>query len=227
MAFSARRNVGIGGVALAEVALAHLAAVMEPRPEPTRSKKKAKRVQAAAFDSARLRQAAAGIAALVSVILMAVTLATPRRSWDNSGRARGFGLDERYYPEEAAAFLQTIRYQGNIINNDRVGGILIFYGWPEWKVMADPRMEIRGEESLREWRLALHDAGEFRRVAERFGVEAVVVDQWEPYLKDFAQGLLDSGDWMIAWLDRPANTIVFLKRTPRWEGALKELGRPR
>ncbi|HUT54948.1 MAG TPA: hypothetical protein VM658_16280 [bacterium] len=206
LAVNARRNISFSSVALMGVLMAHLEILARTRP------------RLAAGRMAGL--AVAGIAVIICLSISALTLGQPYREWDQTRREPGFGLSRRYYPVPAAAFLKSIGYEGNIINNTRQGGFLIWYGWPRWKVFSESRMEIKGEESLALWNRVYRNQAEFRAVAELYHVEAVFVDQWDQYLQRFAAQVLADKDWALVFVDRDHNTLIFLKRVPRWHGVI-------
>jgi hypothetical protein len=202
LALNARRNISFSSVALMGVLMAHLEVITATRPRWLTGR--------------RLGLIFSGAAIVLSLSLSALTLGQPLRDWDQTGREPGFGFSRRYYPVPAAAFLKSIGYEGNIINNTRLGGFLIWYGWPQWKVFSESRMEIKGEESLRLWDQVYTDPAAFRAVVEKYHVEAVFVDQWDAYLRRFAANVSADPDWALVFVDREHDTLVFLKRGPRW-----------
>ncbi len=206
LAVNARRNISFSSVALMGVLMAHLEVLASARPRLVSGR--------------RAGLILAGLAIAVSLGLSALTLSEPLRDWDQTGREPGLGFSRRYYPVPAAAFLKSIGYTGNIINNTRQGGFLIWYGWPQWKVFSESRMEIEGEESLALWDEVYTDPAAFRAVADRYQVEAVFVDRWDRYLQRFAAQVLADQDWALVFTDREHETLVFLRRVPRWEAVI-------
>lgn len=197
LALSARRNVSIASVALAFMGLAHLRIL-------------------AAGGLGRLANKAAVVALILALAGSALAQAAPKREFDHTGKERGLGFSNWYYPAGPAAFLHSIGYRGNILDNDRVGGYLIWAGWPEWKVYADPRMELGGEEALRERMYVFTNRGAFLDATRPYQVEAIVIDLWEPTLVSFAAMVDRMPDWALVYLDRDRLFAVFLKRTETW-----------
>jgi hypothetical protein len=204
---SARRNVSVAGIALLPLMLAHLELLAAAKARPII-------VRGAGIGAAVL---ALGAAAVLTVLC----LVQPVRTWDRTGREPGLGLSRRYYPTGAVAFLKSIKYQGNIINNDRLGGYLFYAGWPEWMVMADPRQEIGGEQMLRRWGQVFQDDAAFRQMADQYHAEAVVIDLWDEYLQRFADRIGRDPGWALVYVDQPHKTLVFLRRVPRWEQVIQ------
>jgi hypothetical protein len=206
LALDARRNLGIASVGLMMVLLAHLEILVRKYP--------------ALFLGPRLSRAAS-ILTLSSALGFAVLAqAQPIRTWDRSGREPGFGLSRKSYPAEAADFLQSIGYQGKIINNTGAGGYLIWRGWPQWQVFADSRMEVGGEAALTQGAQLFTDPGVFREIANRDQVEAVVVLHQLPYLRQFSLRLLQNPEWALVHLDWAY--AVFLRRAPRWQAVIAQ-----
>jgi hypothetical protein len=201
LAFSARRNVSIAGVVLAYMGLVHLRVLAE----------------------GRVRSWARGAAALGLIVSLAGSVlaqASAVREWDGTGKERGLGFSDLYYPAGAAEFLHSVGYHGNILNNDRVGGYLIWAGWPGWKVFADPRMEIGGEKAIRERMYVFINRGAFIDATRPYDVQAIVIDLWEPTLVNFAAMVDQMPDWALVYLDHGRRFAVFLKRTAAWNQAI-------
>ena len=203
LALSARRNVGLGAVALAPTFITHLELAAARWPGLQRP---------------RLQAAFCLVAIIGSVALLATCLVWPTRTWDESYRDLGFGLSPRFFPVGAARFLKSVDYRGRIINDLGVGGYLIYRGWPEWMVSADPRLEIGGEEYLDSATRVFTDPAAFARMEKESGAEAVVIYHYYPYLRVFALRLATDPGWALVFLD--AKSAVFLKRDDRWQSAI-------
>lgn len=204
-ALHARRNVSLSSVMLFQLLLVHAAEVTENR---------------RFLLQPRLEAGAASAALIGSAFFIILSLLQPLRTWDGSGRESGFGLSRQSNPVAAAEFLKAIGYRGNIINDEGVGGELIFAGWPEWKVFADSRMEVGGEEALRFYYTVFGDRSAFQRVVYQYQVEAVVVYHVLPHLRKFSLGMIQEREWALVYLDW--STAVFLRRTEQWSAVIAD-----
>ena len=208
LGLNARRNISVASVVLAFSLLIHLETMAESG--------------ARIFLSRRLRSAVGLTVIVTSLVLGGLTVRQPLRTWDRTNRQPGLGLSPRYYPFRAVRFLKSIRYQGNIITNVRLGGYLYYEGWPDWMVMADPRMEIEGERLLALWRRVFTEPEVFNEVATKHGADAVVVDLWERYLRLFAERLRQDPEWALVFFDEEHKTLVFLKRVEKWRDQIRQ-----
>jgi hypothetical protein len=58
--------------------------------------------------------------------------------------------------------------------------------------------------------------------AERYDAVAVVVYLWDQFLRDFAGRLLHDAEWALVFEDEKHQTVVFLRRVPRWGEVIAE-----
>lgn len=186
LAGSATRNIGIGSVVLLQVLMVHME-VLAQNPKSVLV--------------SRLTTRWAAISTLLVILYLSVfSLAFPIRQWDKSKKEPGFGASVRYsYPVEAAEFLKSIGYKGNIMNSIELGGYLIWSGWPEWKVFADPRLEVGGQSAFKEYWSVFFYKGAY---------------------SDTSLMLLNSKDWAVVHIDHIA--LVFLRRGGIWDEVIKE-----
>jgi hypothetical protein len=208
LALAARRNTSVASVALLQLMMVHAPAARPP-----------------AFLAAGKRLALPLAGVLVITAATAVSVLTRVQSpwtWDQSLREPGWGVQWMMFPRGATAFLKHIGYQGCIINNLDVGGWLIWEGWPGWKVMADGRLEIKGQESLALWERVYVDPEVFKTVAEKYNVEAVVVTIHIYELRVFADRLRLDPQWALVLVDPEARAEVFLRRGRRWDQVIAQ-----
>jgi hypothetical protein len=204
LALSARRNLSVASVVMAQVLMAHLAALAEFRPR--------------LLPAERFVKWCAVLALTGAMFLSAWSLLVPVRQWDGSGRTEGLGIEMGKYPVETADYLKSISYRGNIINSENIGGYLIWSLWPQCKVFADPRMELGGEQAILFYLETYNDQDKLARVAERFKADAVAIAYRTPYTEFFKRMAADPR-WALVHLDW--NAAVFLRRGARWEAVIR------
>lgn len=199
-AVSARRNLSFAGVVLIHVLAVHLEMIVRNRADRP-------------FFPVLLRWSA--VTSLAAGLFLSVfSLSRPVRTWDQSYREPGLGISEDSYPVQAVAFLKSIGFKGNIINSEKVGGYLIWTGWPEWKVFSDTRMEVGGEGAILFFLAVFNDMRVLEEVAQKEKVGAVVIRIRQPYT-DFFLRFLKENNWALVHLD--SGSAVFLRRGPEWD----------
>lgn len=124
-----------------------------------------------------------------------------------------FGFHEDQFPVKAIASLKTDLPRGNVFNEWILGGLLIYYFYPEVHVFVDGRMDMYGEEFTRQYRdLAWNPeaVGErkenWKAVFERYRI------RWAAYDPQFALRYLmeRDPDWKVIYRDQQC--IVFVRR---------------
>jgi len=206
LALRSRRNVGVASVVLLPLLLLHLEFLLQ-KPLLLRRGETLSRW--------------ASLLALAGAVVFALLSQVPQvRTWDGSGRERGVGLSAEWFPRQAAEFLWQLGYRGNLINDDRTGGYLIWYGWPDWKVFYDSRMELGGEAANRLYFRVFSDPLAFRAVAEQYHVDAVLVHYSWPYYRNFLARLLTEPDWALVYQD--PRYAVCLRRSPEWQRVIEQ-----
>lgn len=206
LALSARRNVGIASVVVFHLLNTHLEILLR-RP--------------AVRDRAESLSRLGSVVALAgAVVFTALSLGPKIRTWDQSGRERGVGLSHTWYPRQAAEFLWLVGYRGNLINDDRVAGYLLWVGWPDWKVFSDPRLEVGGPAATELYFRVFQDPFTFQEIAARHQVEAVLIYHPWPFLRQFLRRLLADPDWAVVYLD--ADYAVCLRRSARWQNVISQ-----
>jgi len=211
LAWRSRRNVGVASMVLFQVLMAHLEF---PLQKPLWLRKR---------EAVRRWGSLLAVAGAMVFILLCQVPKT--RTWDNSGRERGVGLSAQWFPRRAAEFLWNLGYRGNLINDDRTGGYLIWYGWPDWKVFSDSRMELGGDEAARLYFRVFSDPLAFREVADRYRADAVLIHHPWPYYRNFLIRLLSGPDWAVVYFD--PRYAVCLRRSPEWQGVIAQTEIPR
>jgi hypothetical protein len=153
---------------------------------------------------------------IIALFLTILSSAPRKRFWDNIYRRPGFGinLDTRAYPIQAANYLKSIGYKGNIINNPELGGYLIWAGWPQWRVFADTRLEVGSGTELQYYQEVFEDPEKMDRLSRTDEAYAVVMSHHGAFGDRFLT-LLNDRRWALTHLDYTA--AVFLKRGTRFD----------
>ena len=142
------------------------------------------------------------------------------RPWPRAG----FGFAENWYPDEALRFLTDEQLlEGNLYNDVRFGGWLIFDGYPSRQVFLDDRNEIH-EPLLREiWEIfARSDVTAWEHLLERWRIDTILLRYHEPIKvstpdgndlgrRGFSTLWFRSSNWATVYWDDVA--IVLVRRS--------------
>jgi hypothetical protein len=114
------------------------------------------------------------------------------------------------FPEKITEYIIRNPIPGNMFNDIRYGGYLMWHLYPEKKVFIDTRLVIRPPEFFAEY-LAISDHPElFAAVAKKFNITYAIVPSalFTRHLK-LIQWLYNSDDWHIAFTD--GASVIFVR----------------
>jgi tetratricopeptide (TPR) repeat protein len=115
----------------------------------------------------------------------------------------GLGIRHRNYPEKAADFLDHNHIEGNLFNTYTFGNYFMWRLHARNLVFIDGRVDMYGDEGMREYDRVLHASGEWEEDLARREVVACVVampdaGQTPPALPD---ALMRSPNWRLVFWD--------------------------
>jgi len=114
------------------------------------------------------------------------------------------------FPEKITAFIKADPVPGNMFNDIRYGGYLIWHLYPEKKVFIDTRLVIRSPEFFAEY-LAISDHPElFTKVADKFNITHAVLPSalFTRHMK-LIKWLYNSGTWRLEYAD--GASVLFVR----------------
>jgi hypothetical protein len=188
-AFVARRNVallGFGVVPLAACGLGPAAHALD------------------AWLARRSRWLAAVPATVVSLVLLVETGRVVHGDWYGQAHlTRTFGLGSSLvlYPRGAAEFLERQAPDVRVFNDDLMGGLLLWNGYPRRRVFIDGRVQVYPSEVNRDWQRVLDDPQTFADVAARWQIGAVLLHHPSPGRLELAAAVARTPGWRVAYLD--------------------------
>jgi len=146
---------------------------------------------------------------LLSVVLAALAIDAARgRFFPRMSQLRvpGLGVDWSFYPTAAADWIERHHPPGPIAHNMRDGGFLIWRLYPDYRVMADGRLEIFGPERFRELLIDSTERFEALDAEYRFGL---VLQRYGPGsgIQLLAHWVADP-EWRLVALDDAAALFV-------------------
>ena len=126
--------------------------------------------------------------------------------------------DKTKFPVDALDFALSNQITGNMFNNDRWGGYIIYKSYPEYKVFQDGRSDMYGVFLLEEYmRVARAHLG-YEDVVDKYGVTWVIFNANSP----ICQILAASGKWKLVYADTTAN--ILLKDIPENRTLIERYG---
>jgi hypothetical protein len=194
LALMARRNVGLVGLGVTPLVAAGLAPL-------------AGRAGHILGDRPRLARTLAS--ALVLGLGLATADVVASRYYVRAGLIRtfGFGVSELHFSPRAVDFVDTLGSGVHLLNDDALGGYLLWRDYPRRRVFIDSRFLVYPARVYEEF-LALWDARYFPLLAARYGINGVILGLGAPRRVETAAAIATLPGWRIAYLD--AGAIVLL-----------------
>ena len=151
-------------------------------------------------DTSRFRPLFIGAVVILLALFALVKWATLARNQD--------AVEAEQFPQKAVAFLRAGDYPQRIFVYYDWGGYAIWKLYPEYRVFADGRADLYGDDLLRQIGTVVRLRTGWRDVLDRWRVEAILV----PPTCAVAQALLFDPNWHAAFSDSKA--ILLLRRHP-------------
>jgi hypothetical protein len=229
LAAMARRNVGLLGLGVAPFVAGGLAPVL------------------ATLDRRWERRPALATAlgaGLALVFAVESARVVSGRYYEGARLTRTFGLGESWllFPAGAVDFLARQAPSARVLNDDVLGGYLLWRSYPPRQVFFDGRLQVYPNEVIEEYQSILDDPSNFPAVAARWGITAVLLHHPSPGRLELAAAIARLPGWRVAYLDgggvvlladgEPRGGTVGTRvplqaaATPGIAGALEELVRP-
>jgi tetratricopeptide (TPR) repeat protein len=163
----------------------------------------------------------AGCAALILLMPLQVHRVINGRYYFSDRRAErfGFGFKEQLFPRGAFVFIKENGIRGPLFNNMDIGGMFIYEMYPVEKVFIDARLEVNSADHLFEYRRAMSDPVAFRRLALKYGFNAVVIAHTSQDALYLMPVLYFSPDWALVYLDPIA--AIFVRTVPENEAVVR------
>ena len=127
---------------------------------------------------------------------------------------RTFGLGQSLLlaPSGVSFFLDDEIGSGRVLNDDMLGGLLLWEGRGTRRVFIDGRMQVYPPAVYEDWQVTLSDPSRFPDLAERWGIQAVALHHPSPGRLEMAGAIARRPDWHVAYLD--AGGVVLTRSRP-------------
>ena len=132
------------------------------------------------------------------------------RYYEEARLTRAFGLGESLllFPSGAVDFLQTEAPTARVLNDDVLGGFLLWRAYPPRQVFFDGRLQVYPEAVYRDFQRVLDDPAAFADVAARWDVTAVLLHHPSPGRLELAAAVARVPGWRVAYLDGGAVVLL-------------------
>ena len=189
LAFGAIRNVPLLAIAATPILVRNWNAYLDARAFPTRL------------------PLVAGIAVSLSLaLLVADTVGGRFYARLSTLRIPGFGIAKDIIPTGAVDWIEHMRPPGPIAHHMQEGGYLIWKLYPEYRVMADGRLEVFGPERFHE--LMTDRVDRFKELDAKYHFGVALVRYRAPGWKDLLTFLQGDRYWRLTFIDDVAALFV-------------------
>jgi hypothetical protein len=122
--------------------------------------------------------------------------------------AKKYSFDDKTKPVQASEFLKTERLSGNMFNHREFGDYLIYALWPQYRVFADGRSDMYGEERLKAYFKVERIEPGWREILNQYEINWIIHESNSM----LSTVLLEKKDWALIYTDNVAN--IFMRNTP-------------
>ena len=128
--------------------------------------------------------------------------------WDRQPREFGIGVVEGIFPIRAAAAVREAKLPGKLYNDLASGGYLTWDDPIGDGVFIDGRLEVYDTAFYAEYVQSMYDPARFAALADRYGIQTVLLfHHWENR-RLLVERLFHSGAWALVYADETAAVFV-------------------
>jgi hypothetical protein len=121
-----------------------------------------------------------------------------------------FTFDPKIKPVAAVEFLKREPIQGNMFNNDQIGGYIIYATGGRYKVFFDGRSDMYGVARMKEYNKITGFEPGWEKIMERYNMTWIIFDARSA----LSRFLLVKPDWRLVYADKVAN--IFVRNIPQY-----------
>jgi len=152
----------------------------------------------------KINSASDGLVWLFALVFFAAVVLQSGRTLDAQGLGNRF--DSRFFPVDAAAWLETHPQSGHMFNEFDWGGYLLLRLWPNQQIFMDGHTHIYGEALTREYEKVITQADGWEEILNKYDVKWVIIRDNTA----FAKTLASLSGWETAYEDQTA--VIFVRR---------------
>ena len=136
------------------------------------------------------------VAMVIAVLFQSGKTIDPQR--------RGNVFDDRFFPAQATAWLESHPQRGHMFNEFDWGGYILLNIWPAQQIFMDGHTHIYGEELTREYEQVVTLSAGWENILTKYNVEWIIMRSNAPLIN----ALASDGHWSIAYQDNTATILV-------------------
>ena len=115
-----------------------------------------------------------------------------------------FEFDPKTKPVAAVEFLKREPIQGNMFNNDQIGGYIIYAAHRDYKVFYDCLSDEHGITRVKEYLKIIYFEPGWEKVLEKYRITWIIFNAKSP----LSRFLLQNADWRLIYADKVAHIFV-------------------
>lgn len=119
-----------------------------------------------------------------------------------------FDFDPKTKPVAAVEFLKREPIQGNMFNNDQIGGYIIYAVHRDYKVFFDGRSDMYGIAQAKEYNKVVGFEPNWEEILDKYHISWIIFGA----KSGLSRFLLQNADWHLIYADRVAN--IFVRNIP-------------
>jgi hypothetical protein len=113
-------------------------------------------------------------------------------------------FNEKKKPLAAIEFLKAEKLPGNMMNNDEFGDFLIYGAYPDYKVFIDGRLDMYGQDSMKEYYNIIEFRPGWKEILEGYNVNWIII----PTKSAFSRFLDQNMNWDLIYSDKVASIFI-------------------
>lgn len=168
------------------------------------------------------RRASAAALCLVSILLISLVLRGDYYFRQRSLKRFGLGRSQLAFPDAAMDFLDSSGTEGRVFCNYDIGSCFAGRFYPDRLVFIDGRNLVFGEGLLRRYLEAMGDVSALNRLANEYGITALLLTHVSRDVRALLPSLWKSADWTPVYADDRALVFFRSSRTRRASGVNPE-----
>jgi hypothetical protein len=126
----------------------------------------------------------------------------------------GWGVTPSFFPHGLPEFLDRIDFRGNVLNSNTIGGFYLYHGYPERRPLTDGCWVTIEPEQLGWLHSATADRLAWRRVVERYDIEALLLAHTSPEAGAILPEVAQDSRWQLVYYDAAASFWLAVGRDP-------------
>lgn len=149
----------------------------------------------------KINSSANGSIWIFATVLIAAVFLKSGYVMDSEGRGNAF--DPRFFPVDAAAWLEKNPQKGHMFNEFDWGGYLLLKLWPTYQIFMDGHTHIYGEALTREYESVVTLDDSWQKIFKQYDITWVIIPPDWPLTKE-----LKMQGWSTVYQDQTAVILV-------------------